>query len=189
MVSYFDHPAPPAGGNWIIATSRASLGSYAALGRALAKSSTTVVTTPGAPSTVVAVAGSSSATMSWTAPRSTGAGVINAYRVTATPGGNTVTVAGALPASRAAMAGPTPGTHYTFTVVAINSAGTGVRSHANPPVRPRRGTMEIPALAAGWQLNGAAIALSGGRLQLTDAVTKFSKGSAFWGRRLGTGPR
>lgn len=106
--------------------------------------------------------------------------MITAYTVTATPGGQSVTVGGPLPVTSAAIVGLTPGTSNTFTVAATNSSGTGVPSAASNPITPNASLATIPSpTAGGWQGNGTAILANGG-LQLTDAVTKFSAGSAFY---------
>ena len=90
-------------------------------------------TVPGAPTSVTAVAGNTSATVSWVAPASTGGSPITSYTVTASPGGATATISGA---TSAVVGGLTNGTAYTFVVTATNSVGTGAPSVASPPVTP-----------------------------------------------------
>src|SRR5664279_343327 len=181
VVSYFDHPyTDGTSGNFVIDTSQASSASYAALGQVLLSASTTPVTTPGLPTAVSAAAGSSSAVVSWTPPTNTGAGVITAYTVKASPGGSSVTVGGPLPVTKAAVSGLTPGTSYTFAVAAANSSGSGSFSTPSNAIVPKAILASVPSpTAAGWQRNGAAV-LSNGLLRLTDAVTKQSVGTAFW---------
>ena len=108
VVSYFDHPAPPATCDWRIETNPTTLASYKNYGAALKAFSTTPVTTPGAPTAVTATAANSAAVVRWTAPTNTGAGAITAYKVTASPGGASVTVPGPSPITNAAIAGLTP---------------------------------------------------------------------------------
>jgi spore germination protein YaaH len=90
---------------------------------------------PSAPQSVRAVAGDARATVSWTAPYSDGGRTLQSYRVTASPGGATLTVAA--PTTTATVAGLTNGTAYTFSVVAINSAGAGPASASSAPVTPQ----------------------------------------------------
>lgn len=179
-VSYFDHPAPPASCDWRLATSAASAASYKSFALKLGVGTTTPVTKPAAPTAVTASAASSSAVISWVAPSNTGGAAITDYRVRVTPGGGTLVVAGPSPITRAAVAGLTPGTSYTFVVSATNSAGTSLASTASASVIPKAKSASSPATTqSGWQLNGTTALVNGG-LQLTDATTKFSAGSAFW---------
>jgi chitinase len=90
---------------------------------------------PSAPQSVHAVAGDARATVSWTAPYSDGGRTLQTYRVTASPSGATVTVAA--PTTTATVAGLANGTAYTFSVVAINSAGAGPASASSAPVTPQ----------------------------------------------------
>ena len=87
---------------------------------------------PDAPMIGTATAGSASATVSFTAPDSTGGADIISYTVTAYPGGITATGT----ASPITVTGLTSGTPYTFTVTAKNSAGTGAASAASNSVTP-----------------------------------------------------
>ncbi|MCX6388399.1 MAG: fibronectin type III domain-containing protein [Solirubrobacterales bacterium] len=98
-------------------------------------SSVTPVTNPGAPTGASATAGNASASVSWTAPSSTGGASITAYTVTSSPGGKTCTTNGAgRSCSVTALAN---GRSYTFTVVATNSVGKGSASAASSPVTPK----------------------------------------------------
>jgi hypothetical protein len=87
------------------------------------------VTAPGAPTGVTAIPGNGQAVVSWTP--STSGGAATSYKVTASPGGATVTTTG----TTATLTGLTNGTSYTFKVAATNSAGTAV-SAASAPVTP-----------------------------------------------------
>jgi hypothetical protein len=86
-------------------------------------------TTPDAPSAVSASPGVGDASISFTAPDDNGS-TISGYTVTASPGGET----GTGDASPITVSGLTPGTAYTFTVVATNGVGPGPASTATSPV-------------------------------------------------------
>jgi predicted outer membrane repeat protein len=88
---------------------------------------------PGAPTIGAATAGDTKATVTFTAPLSTGGAAITGYTVTSSPGGITATGA----ASPITVNGLTNGTAYTFTVTATNSAGPGPASGASNSVTPK----------------------------------------------------
>ena len=89
---------------------------------------------PGAPTIGTATAGDTQATVTFTAPTSTGGAPILAsgYTVTSNPLGATGTGSG----SPITVTGLSNGTSYTFTVTATNSAGTGTASAASNSVIP-----------------------------------------------------
>jgi len=89
---------------------------------------------PAMPRGVTAIAGNTSATVSWTAPVPNGSVPITGYIVTSTPGGITTTVGpGSLTAT---VSGLTNGTAYTFTVVATDSVGNSLGSSSVSPITP-----------------------------------------------------
>ncbi|WP_238178037.1 InlB B-repeat-containing protein [Paenibacillus contaminans] len=94
--------------------------------------SATPKTTPAAPTNVIAVAGDGQATISFTVPTSDGGSIITGYKVISSPDGKTITAA----ASPITLTGLTNGTIYTFTVQAINSAGSSAASAASNAVTP-----------------------------------------------------
>lgn len=89
---------------------------------------------PGAPTIGTATAGDTQASVTFTAPASTGGAAILAggYTVTASPGGATGTGS----SSPVTVTGLTNGVTYTFTVTAANSAGTGSASAASNSITP-----------------------------------------------------
>ncbi|MBU6328891.1 MAG: fibronectin type III domain-containing protein [Acidobacteria bacterium] len=92
-------------------------------------------TTPGAPSSVSAVAFDRSLIVSWVAPTATGSTALTGFIATASPGGATCTVVA--PALTCTIGGLTNGTRYTVTARATNIAGTGPASVASAAVAPR----------------------------------------------------
>ena len=92
----------------------------------------TPATTPGIPTAVSASAGSTQASISWTAPASTGGASISSYTVTAQPGGQTCSSS----LTSCTVSGLTNGTEYSFTVAATNAIGTGTASAPSNQVTP-----------------------------------------------------
>ena len=75
---------------------------------------------------------STSASISFTTPASTGGSPITGYTVTSTPGSITATG----PTSPIVVTGLTNGTSYTFTVHATNAIGNGPESAPSNSVTP-----------------------------------------------------
>ncbi len=88
---------------------------------------------PGAPATVTATAGNTTATVEWTPPADDGGSPITGYEATATPGALSATVLAAARSHR--FTGLRNGTAYTLTVRGVNAAGPGQPRSAS--VRPR----------------------------------------------------
>jgi hypothetical protein len=94
-------------------------------------------TVPGAPTAVSAVAGDGQATVTWTAPASTGGSPITGYTVTPYVGAAAqAPVAFASTATSQTISGLANGTAYTFKVRASNAAGDGAESGASAAVTP-----------------------------------------------------
>ncbi|WP_256718129.1 chitobiase/beta-hexosaminidase C-terminal domain-containing protein, partial [Paenibacillus borealis] len=94
--------------------------------------SATPKTVPGAPTDITAVAGNGQAVVSFTAPAETGGSAITGYEVTASHG-NIVGVGTTGPIT---ITGLTNGMAYTFTVKAINGAGSSASSALSNEVTP-----------------------------------------------------
>jgi titin len=94
-------------------------------------------TPPGAPTAVTGTAGNGSVALTWTAPASNGGGAITGYRVTPYVGATAQSpiLTGSTQTSYTVNS-LTNGVTYTFTVAAINAAGTGPDSAPSAGVTP-----------------------------------------------------
>ncbi|PBQ26779.1 hypothetical protein AYI97_14330 [Shewanella algae] len=119
-------------GNCSIDADQPGDGSYNAA-PTVTQSFTVNAVVPGAPTSVNAVASDASATVSFSAPASTGGAAISGYTVTSSPGGITASGAG----SPLTVSGLSNGTDYSFTVSANNTAGTGPASSPSNTVTPK----------------------------------------------------
>ena len=91
----------------------------------------TATSVPGAPTIGTATStGSTTATVSYTAPASNGGSVITSYTATSSPGGITGTLSQA-GSGTITVSGLTGGTSYTFTVKATNAIGQSAASAAS----------------------------------------------------------
>jgi hypothetical protein len=117
-------------------------------------------TVPGAPTRVVAKAGSRQATVSWLAPAGNGGSAITGYSVQVVTGGFARTVSVTGTGTSTTVTGLANGTSYTFRVSAVNAIGTGAASAASAPVTPRVLLSAPGAPVIGTATSGAI----GGRL-------------------------
>ena len=109
---------------------------------------------PGIPTGVIASAGYEEAVVTWSAPSSAGSASITRYVVTSAPGGATCSTTGAL---TCIVSGLTDGTSYTFTVVAVSSAGSGKSSAPSLPVIPGPSVPTPPTSVKGVAGNGQIV--------------------------------
>ncbi|MFC5500769.1 fibronectin type III domain-containing protein [Lysinimonas soli] len=123
---------------------------------------------PGAPTAVTAVAGDAQATVSWTAPTSTGASAITGYTVWYSVGGGSYSQVASVTSTSTVLTGLTNGSAYTFEVFAINGNGTGPASSPSSSVTPLApGT--VPTLSS------ASSTASG----FTSSITNFAAGTSY----------
>jgi|LakMenEpi03Aug12_release.lakeMendotaPanAssembly.Ray.scaffolds.fasta_scaffold45109_3 alpha-tubulin suppressor-like RCC1 family protein len=87
---------------------------------------------PDAPTSIVATAGTTQASVTFTAPADNGGSAITEYTATSSPGG--ISASGA--SSPITVTGLTDGTQYTFTVVATNDRGNSAPSAVSNAVTP-----------------------------------------------------
>ena len=100
----------------------------AGLSSDLTNTCTPSITTPNAPTSIVATStGPTSASVAFTAPTDNGGSPITGYTATASQGQLTATVSQA-GSGTISITGLTPGTSYTFSVVAINAIGASNNS-------------------------------------------------------------
>jgi uncharacterized protein (TIGR02145 family) len=98
----------------------------------VASNAVTPMTIPNAPTSPIATAGNTQASVAFTAPIVNGGSAISGYTVTSSPGNSTKTGT----TSPLIITGLTNGTSYTFTVVATNAVGNSVASAASNAVTP-----------------------------------------------------
>ncbi len=92
---------------------------------------------PGVPTAVTAQADAQAAIVRWTAPADDGGAPITGYTITPSVDGSPQTpVQAGASASELRVTGLTAGTAYTFTVKAVNGAGSSATSSATDPVTP-----------------------------------------------------
>ncbi len=110
---------------------------------------------PGAPTGVRAVATSSTeATISWTAPSSTGGSPITGYLVEESVDGGAWSELGTTPdaSTSTGVENLTPGSTYQFRVSAINSAGTGAASQPSAPLTMGGDVITTPGAVSGFSV-------------------------------------
>ncbi len=142
-----------------------------------APSSPTNAVTPrpvsSAPRSVVATAGDGAASLSFTAPATTGGSAITGYTATSSPDGITGTSVGN--ATTIEVAGLTNGTSYTFTVTATNAAGVSAPSEASNAVTP------VPTATAPGVPTNVVATRGNGQASLTFSAPASDGGSAITG--------
>jgi len=97
---------------------------------------TPVVTAPGAPTNVTAIAANAAAWVTWKAPADGGSS-ITSYSITSGDGAVALTVSGN--AIRAHVKGLINGQTYMFTITAANAIGSGPASTPSNAVTPKQG--------------------------------------------------
>jgi len=126
----------------------------------------------GAPMAVTAVRGDKQASVSFTAPVSTGGSAITGYTVTSSPEGRTGTGA----SSPVTVSGLTNGVAYTFTVTASNSAGTSSVSAPSNSVTPEVGHVITLSPASGALPDGMVQEIYAPKLTASGNVGALSFG-------------
>ncbi|SER30994.1 DUF7927 domain-containing protein [Microlunatus flavus] len=124
-----------AGGSYTFTV--AATNAYGTSAASPASSAVVPYTLPDAPTVTAVSAGTSSATLTWTAPSGTGFTPLTGYVVTPYVGtvAQTPTTFSGTTTTRT-VTGLTPGTAYTFRVAAVNAAGTGPASASSAAVTP-----------------------------------------------------
>jgi len=135
----------------------------------------TALAVPSAPLSVTATAGNSAATVKWAAPLNTGGAAITSYVVTASTG-QTCTSA-TLSCTFANLANNTP---VTFTVRAVNSAGSGLPSEATWSVTPVDPNGEVGPTEGDGNLPPKGIAGTGKFVTTNDIALQLS-----WDKKTG----
>ncbi len=131
-------------------------------------------TVPGAPTNALAIAGDSSASVSWTAPASNGGSPITSYTVSAFAGGAFAGITATQGGSPATVLGLTNGVAYTFSVHATNAIGNGPESAQSAPVTPTAVIAPDVALS----MSGPASVIAGGNAVYSLAVTNLGPTNA-----------
>ena len=145
-------------------------------------------TVPGAPVIGTAVAGNAQATVTWTAPSSTGGSAITSYRIEQSTDDATWTVAVASTgddSTEATITGLAAGLTYRFRVSAINAVGVGPASSASNSVSSEAvpGAPEIGAPLAGKEqvtVTWTAPSADGGTPVTSYVVEESTDGGATW---------
>jgi fibronectin type 3 domain-containing protein len=159
-VSNFTDAAATAGSTYFYTVAAANALGTGTPSNELSATPLATATAPGAPTLNGATAKVGSVSLSWSAPASNGGSAITAYQINRTSSGNPVTYATSTPTTSFTDTSVTAGTTYTYTVSAINGAGTGVPSNqlsATPPLASVPGAPVLTAATSsfrrGVQLN------------------------------------
>ena len=119
----------------------------------------TVSNPPGAPTALTAIAKSSGAQLSWTAPASNGGSPITGYRITPYIAGVAQPTSTGSTSTSASVGSLTNGTAYTFTVAAINAGGAGPESGASGAITPYDTIFDLATPGDVDSLDGSAVEL------------------------------
>ncbi len=135
-------------------------------------------TVPGRPTITAATAGDLSATLTWSPPASNGGSAITGYVVTPYLNGVAQTpVSYPSTATTQTVTGLTAGASYTFTVAAVNAAGTGLPSTVSTTVTPNANPQLTFGPPPGGQVNvaySAPLTMTGGTAPITWSVSAGS---------------
>ena len=125
----------------------------------LSSSSITSTSVPGVPMNLVAVAGDTRCTISFTAPNN-GGSPITKFTAVSSPGGIVTDFVSAITSTgtgRGIVQGLTNGTAYTFTLTATNTIGTGPTSVASNSVTPSGLPIAPTTITATSNQNGQSV--------------------------------
>jgi hypothetical protein len=131
-------------------------------------------TVPGAPTNVSAIAGDSSASVSWTAPASDGGSPITSYTVTTFTGGAPAGITATAGGNSTTVFPLTNGVAYTFSVHATNALGNGPESAQSAPVTPAGVIAPDVALS----MTGPASVIAGGNAVYSLVITNLGPTNA-----------
>ncbi|NDF54586.1 MAG: hypothetical protein EB145_10390, partial [Proteobacteria bacterium] len=142
---------------------------------------------PGQPTSLVATAGNTQVSLSWSAPASSGAASITDYVVEYLPSGGSWTTFsdGTSTSTSATVTGLTNGTSYSFRVSATSAAGTGSASGtasatpATAPGIPTSLAVSPSATAGEVSVSWVAPASNGGSA-ITDYSLQWSTDNSSW---------
>lgn len=124
---------------------------------------------PSPPLGVTASAGDASATVTWSTPATSGSFPVSSYVVTSAPEGKTCVTS----TLTCEVTGLTNGTTYTFTVKALNGAGSSAASSPSNPVTPA--APPAPTIVISDTREGALIRITGTTTRLAGTVTPWVK--------------
>lgn len=122
------------------------------------------------------VLGSTTATVSFTAPVYTGTSTITSYRIVSSPAGGSGTLSQA-GSGTINVTGLTDATAYTFTVIATNSSGDSLASYASNSITTANPAVSVQYLIIGGGGSGDK-AGGGGAGGVLQGTASFSSGAA-----------